>query len=155
MEYNELIQGFTDRYGIQDVSTADGVTTFEIDEIPVSLIHDETASSVTVYGEIGFPPPDTDGSFGGLMLKANHLFTGTGGSVLCQNPETGAFAVFRNIPLAELDLNGFCIEVGKLVDQAEYWRKIKDGFLQAEEEAEVSDMSAEIEPLSPNSFIQV
>ena len=61
MEYNELIQGFAERYGVQDVSTSDGVTTFEIDDIPVSLIHDETSSSVTVYGEIGFPPPDADG----------------------------------------------------------------------------------------------
>ena len=32
---------------------------------------------------------------------------------------------------AELDLNAFCAEVGKLVDQAEYWKKIEGGFLQA------------------------
>ena len=155
MEYDELIHGFAERYGVQDVSTSNSVTTFEIDEIPVSLIHDETASSVTVYCEIGFPPPDADGSFGGAMLKANHLFAGTGGSVLCQNPETGAFAVFRNFPLAELDLNAFCAEVGKLVDQAEYWKKIKDGFLQAEEESEDNDMSVDFESMSPSSFIQV
>ena len=155
MEYNELIQGFADRYGIQDVSTAEGVTTFEIDGMPVSLIHDETASSVTVYGEIGFPPPDADGSFGSAMLKANHLLAGTGGSVLCQNPETGAFAVFRNFSLAELDLNAFCAEVGKLVDQTEYWRKIKDGFLQAEDEVGGTAAPAGFEPLEPSAFLLV
>ena len=156
MDYNELIRGFAERYGVQDLSTADGVTILEIDETQVSIIHDEQADSVTLYGEIGFPPPDADGAFGSAMLKANHPLAGTGGLVLCQHPDTGAFGVLRTLALATLDMDAFCAELGRLVDQAEYWRKLKDGFLQAEEEADIADTSAAgIEPLSPNGFIQV
>jgi hypothetical protein len=156
MEYSELIQGFADRYGIAGLAAADGVATIEIDGLKVSLIHDDAADAVTIYGEVGFPPPDADGPFGGTMLKANHLFRGTGGAVLCQDPETGAYALFRVLPLVSLDLDALCAEIGKLVDQVENWKRLMEGFLEAEEAAEDAvEEAAEFNSLPGGGFMQV
>ena len=136
MEYNELVQGFAAKAGLSNFKIADGTSAVEIDGIKVAFIHDEKGGSVTIYGEIGFPPPDANGRFGEAMLKANHLFSGTEGAVLCQNPDTFAYALFRQFPLAAMDLETFCGHVGKLVDQAEGWKRLLEGFREAEAEAE-------------------
>lgn len=91
---------------------------------------------VAIYGEIGFPPPDANGKFGEAMLQANHLFGGTDGAVLCQNPETFAYALFRPFPLPSMDVETFCGHVGKLVDQVEGWKRLMEGFRDAEDDAE-------------------
>lgn len=148
MEYNELVQGFAERYGVQGVQTVDGVTALEIDTLKISLIHDEMARNVIIYGEIGLPPPDANGAFSGTLLKADHLLHGTGGAILCQNPETGAYVVFRSFPLSALDLTTFCAEIGHLVDQAEDWKKLMDTFRVAEESAAAASAKAATETLS-------
>jgi len=136
MEYNELIQGFAAKAGLDDIRSADGSVAVEIDGITIAFINDAERGFVTIYGEIGFPPPDANGKFGEAMLQANHLFSGTEGSVLCQNPETYAYALFRPLPLVDLDVETFCEHVGKLVDQVEGWKRLVEGFRDAESEAE-------------------
>lgn len=108
MEYEELMKGFAERTGLQDLTVSDGSAAVEIDGHKVAFIHDDAAATVTIYGEIGFPPPDANGSFGEVMLKANHLFNGTDGAVLCQNPDTFAFALFRPLRLIDMDVETFC-----------------------------------------------
>ena len=70
------------------------------------------------------------------MLQANHLFGGTDGAVLCQNPETFAYALFRPFLLPPMDVETFCGHVGKLVDQVEGWKRLMEGFRDAEDDAE-------------------
>ena len=69
MEYSELIQGFADRYGIAGLAAADGMATVEIDGLKVSLIHDDAADAVTIYGEVGFPPPDANEEASKLLME--------------------------------------------------------------------------------------
>ena len=83
MEFGELIEGFAASLGIEGVQIEGGAAAFEIDGMKVSVFRDEAAGAVMVYGEIGRPPSEDDRSFGPAMLKANHLFGGTGGATLC------------------------------------------------------------------------
>ena len=78
MEYKELVYSFASSLGLEGVQTEGGACAFEIDGMKVNIFHDETAGTVMIYGEIGLPSSDDDRTFGTAMLKANHLFGGTG-----------------------------------------------------------------------------
>ena len=134
MDYNELIESFAASIGLEGVAIEGGACAFEIDGMKVDIFHDESAGTVMIYGEIGQPPSDDDRSFGPAMLKANHLFGGTGGATLCQNPETGEYAIFQAFPLAGLDAASLAEHVARIVDKTEHWRNILTAFLVAERE---------------------
>ena len=134
MDYNELIESFAASLGIESVEIEGGAAAFEIDGMKVDIFHDAEADTVMIYGEIGQPPSDDDRSFGPAMLKANHLFGGTGGATLCQDPETGEYAIFQAFPLAGLDVESFAGHVARIADKTEHWRGILNAFQVAEQE---------------------
>ena len=134
MDYNELIESFASSLGLEGVETDGGAAAFEIDGMKVDIFHDEAAGTVMVYGEIGQPPSDDDRSFGPAMLKANHLFGGTGGATLCQDPETGEYAIFQAFPLSGLDAESLAGHVARIVDKTEHRRNILNAFQVAERE---------------------
>jgi hypothetical protein len=157
MEYNELMQGFADRFGVAELDINDGTTALSMDDMTVGFIHDIEAEAIMVVAEIGIPPPDADGPFGSMMLKANYMFSGTGGAVICQNPETESYAVMRSYRLAELDVDTFAVEVETLLNTAERWKGIISGAGVAEDEkaqnAELADESQSLGGLG--GFMQV
>ena len=134
MEFNELVESFAASLGVEGVEIDGGAAAFEIDGMKVDVFHDEAVNTVMVYGEIGQPPSGDDRSFGPAMLKANHLFGGTGGATLCQDPETGAYGVFQAFDLEKIDLEAFSANVARIADKTEYWRKVLDAFQTAERE---------------------
>lgn len=139
MEYNELMQGFAARFGIANIDTGNGAAALEIDGMSVGFIHDAETDEIMVVAEIGFPPPDADGPFGSMMLKANFLYSGTGGAMICQNPETGAYAVMRSYQLAQLDVETFAKAVEALINTAERWKDVISGAGFAEDEKSAKD----------------
>ncbi len=157
MECDELMRGFAAKAGLQEIKVEDGAAAVEIDGIQVSFLHDESDDAVTIYGEIGFPPPEANGPFGEVMLKANHLFNGTDGAVLCQNPETFAYVLFRKVSLLATDVETFCAQVGRLVDQVEGWKRMLEGFRDVAEAAEdaVEDTAAFDNISDSDSFMRV
>ena len=134
MEYNELIESFAASLGLDGVEIEGGAAAFEIDGMKVDVFLDAEAGTAMVYGEIGRPPSEDDRSFGPAMLKANHLFGGTGGATLCQDPETGDYAIFQAFPLAGLDAESLAAQVARIVDKTEHWRSILNAFQVAERE---------------------
>lgn len=48
--------------------------------------------------------------------------------MLCQNPENGAYAIFRVCPLDRLDAEALGEEVGKLANSVEMWKKLLEDF---------------------------
>ena len=156
MDYSELMRGFAAKYGVSDIDTADGATALEIDGMTVGFIHAPETDEIMVVAEIGYPPPSADGPFGGMMLKANYLYNGTGGAVICQNPETGAYAVMRSYPLARFDVETFSQATEALVNTAERWRDLLSGAGLAEDakDAEASE-DAPPYPGGPGGFMQV
>ena len=134
MEYNELIEKFAASLGLDGVEIEGGAAAFDIDGMRVNVFNDAEAGTVMVYGEIGRPPSEDDRSFGPAMLKANHLFGGTGGATLCQNPETGEYAIFQAFPLSGMDAASLAEQVSRIVDKTEHWRNILNAFQVAERE---------------------
>ena len=134
MEFNELVESFAASLGVEGVEIDGGAAAFEIDGMKVNVFNDATANTVMVYGEIGQPPSEDDRSFGPAMLKANHLFGGTGGATLCQNPETGEYAIFQAFPLSRLNAESLAEDVARIVDKTEHWRNILNAFQVAERE---------------------
>lgn len=152
MEFDELIDGFAAKYGIEGLAAKDGTAVLRFDDVSAAFICDESGASVTVAAEIGEPPPCGDsGRFGNLLLQANHLFRGTGGATLSRDPESGAYCIARRLPLASLSLDEFSAHVAKIVSQAETWRDAMETFRQAEDAA---DDGAEESP-SPFDALRV
>lgn len=159
MDYPELMRGFAAKYGVSDIDTANGAAALEIDGMTVGFIHAPETDEIMVVAEIGYPPPSADGPFGGMMLKANYLYNGTGGAVICQNPETGAYAVMRSYPLARFDVETFAQAIEALVNTAERWREVLSlsDFAADEKDAKDADASEDDGPFTGGlgGFMQV
>ena len=132
MDFKELLAAFAAKYGIDGLDGADGVAELDIEGIHVELLDDTRTRSMLACAEIGHPPPDADGVFGALMLKANFLLRGTDGATLCQNPETGTYALVRPFPLAFTDVASLAAGLESLVNHTEDWRKVLAGVHVAE-----------------------
>ena len=132
MEFRELIAGFAAKYGIAGLDGADGVAELDVEGIRVELLDDPRTQSIFACAEIGHPPPDANGAFGAMMLQANFLLRGTDGATLCQNPETGTYALVRPFPQALTDVESFVAGLESLVNQVENWRKALAGLREVE-----------------------
>ena len=133
MEFKELIAALAAKHGIEGLDDVEDVVELDVDGNRVELLDDEQTRSVAVCIEIGHPPPDANGAFGSMMLKANFLLRATEGATLCQNPETGAYALVRQFPLALTDAESLSSGIESLVNQAENWRRTLAGIRHAEE----------------------
>lgn len=132
MEFKELLAAFAAKYNIEGLDGAEGVAELEVDGIRVELLEDSQARSLVACAEIGLPPPDANGAFGAMMLRANFLLCATEGATLCENPETGAYAIVRQFPLAMTDAESLGAGIESLVNQTENWRKALAGLREAE-----------------------
>ena len=132
MEFKELLAAFAAKYGVEGLDGADGVAELEVDGIRVEMLEDSQARSLIACAEIGLPPPDANGAFGAMMLKANFLLRATDGATLCQNPESDAYALVRPFPLALTDCESLAAGLESLVNQSENWRKALAGLREAE-----------------------
>ena len=76
------------------------------------------------------------------MLKANYLLGGTGGGILCQNPDTNAYSIMHRFSLVTLDLESFSQELESMLTTAENWKDMLAGIRVAEEAKEALDAQA-------------
>ena len=156
MEFKELLAAFAAKYGVDGLDGADGVAELEVDGIRVEMLEDSQARSLIACAEIGLPPPDANGAFGAMMLKANFLLRATEGATLCQNPETGAYALVRPFPLALTDCESLAAGLESLVNQTENWRKALAGLREAEAaRSETQKMDDSHHDMLSSGFFQV
>ena len=134
MEFKELLAAFAVKYGIDGLDGTDDAAMLDVEGIRVELLNDIQTHSILACAEIGHPPPDANGEFGAMMLKANFLLRATDGATLCENPETGAYALVRSFPLALADVESLGAGLESLVNQTENWRKALAGLRVAETE---------------------
>ena len=132
MEFKEMLAAFAAKYSIEGLDGAEGAAELEVDGIRVELLEDPSTRSLIACAEIGLPPPDANGAFGSMMLKANFLLRTTEGATLCQNPETGAYAIVRSFPLALADVESLGAGLESLANQTENWRRALSGLREAE-----------------------
>ena len=156
MEFRELLAAFAAKYGVEGLDGADGVAELEVDGIRVELIEDPESRSLVACAEIGLPPPDANGAFGAMMLKANFLLRATAGATLCQNPETGAYALVRPFPLALTDGESLAAGLESLVNQTENWRRVLAGLREAESvKTEAQDVDDSHHDMLSSGFVHV
>ena len=139
MQFEELINGFAGRFGNAEGQINDGAAVFDIDGMTVGFVNDETAATVMVVAEIGYPPPDANGKLGEVMLKSNYLYNGSNGAVLCMNPETSAYALMQTWALDPLDVETFAKNVESFINNAEKWKDVLLGMRTAESAKEDMD----------------
>ena len=156
MEFGELIAAFAAKNEIAGLDGADGVVELEVDGIRVELLEDPPTRSLIACAEIGLPPPDANGAFGSMMLKANFLLRATDGATLCQNPETGAYALVRPFPLALTDGESLAAGLESLVNQTENWRRVLAGLREAESvKTEAQDVDDSHHDMLSSGFVHV
>ena len=156
MEFKELIATFAAKYAIEGLDGVDDVVELDVDGSRVELLDDQQTRSVVVCTEIGQPPPDANGAFGSMMLKANFMLRATEGATLCQNPETGAYALVRQFPLALTDAESLGAGMESLVNQAENWRRTLAGIRHAEEaRAEETEGASDHNGMLSSGFFHV
>ncbi|MBQ9430932.1 MAG: type III secretion system chaperone [Kiritimatiellae bacterium] len=155
MEFEEIISGFAQKFGIEGLApNEEGSVLLDIDGMAVELLHDADAGDVLICAEIGEPPPEGEKHFAEMLLRANFLFQGTGGATFAQNPESKAYALIRPFALAGLDLEDFCAQVGKFVDGLERWRQLLEDFREVGESVSDDDSDG-FNPLGGSGFMSV
>ena len=71
--------------------------------------------------------------------------------MICQNPDTNAYALMRNYPLVSLDVETFASAVEALLNTAERWQEILSGAAEAESAKEPQDEELE-DSTPPDEF---
>ena len=156
MEFKELLAAFAAKYGVEGLDGADGVAELEVDGIRVELLEDPQARSLVACAEIGLPPPDANGAFGAMMLRANFLLRATEGATLCENPESGAYSIVRPYPLALTDCESLAAGLESLVNQSENWRTALAGLREAESaRTEAKEVDDSHHDMLSSGFFQV
>jgi hypothetical protein len=150
MTYEELTTALAEKLGIRGLVRENGVCSLDIDGMTVSLVHAPNADALVLHGILGDSPASAEGRFGAMLLRANHLFRGTDGATLSQDPASKTYALQRQFPLAVLDADSLAAELGRFVDSLERWRNAIAQFRPVEEEA--SKLAAEDVPPPPYSF---
>lgn len=126
MDYTELVSAFAERHGIAGCDAGGGkAVTLQVDEMSVTLLHDEAEARLLICGEIGEPPADGAAEFAAMMLKANFSVPD---AVFAQNPETGVYALVCPKPLAAMDVDALDAVFEAFVNRLETWRAMLADF---------------------------
>jgi hypothetical protein len=157
MEFKELLQGFGDRYDIEDmVAEGDESVALKIDDMVLELVHDSIGQNIFLRGTFGAPPLEGELLFAQMLLKTNYLQLGTDKPMVAQNPETNAYVLNRAISLRGLDLDTFCSNVEHFVNQLEDWVKLLADYRPAMEEMKSRESEEKkVTSLNSGDFIRV
>ncbi len=124
MDFADLVRGFGQKIGVDLSVDEDGLCALNIDDMRVSIQNIDEVGLVSVFGEIGDPPPQGLEELLLAMLSANHLFQGTSGATISRDPETQKFYLCRCDVSSVLDLETFSSNLEKFVNTLETWRKL-------------------------------
>jgi len=132
MEFDELMQSFAAKLGMESIAVENDMVALEIDGMAFGFFHSPASDTLTLVVDLGRQSVDADGAFGSMMLKANFLFEATKGATLFLNPENDAFGMQQMFRLSDLDADELSAEVEKLSNLAEEWRRVLAGCADAE-----------------------
>ena len=150
MEFIELVSSFAERHAIEGLAAEDGVAMIDIDGTEVTLRENPEGRAVAIAALIGEMPPDANGLFASVALRAN--FIAFGGTALSLDAETDELSVSTSLPLALADPDSLSAAVESLVNTAEEWRRNAVAFLDVDEEsAFTDDEDADANPVSGDS----
>ena len=119
------------------------------DGLEVEFREDAGSQAVVLAAEIGEMPPDAEGVFAALALRAN--FVSLGATALSLDAETGDLFATASLPLALADPDALSRAVEGFVDAAEEWSRYATAFLDVDDEAALA--RADDEDASPLSGV--
>ena len=123
MDYSQRMNDFAAKIGLPPPETAAGAVVIDVNGVPVSFVEDAPGRAIVLHAAIGEAPAEAGGDLARGMLEANAALCEKSGAVLCQDPETKAFAAIRTIPLQLAEPDFLAEAVGDLVKTAAEWRE--------------------------------
>ncbi len=126
MDYSQRMNDFAAKIGLPPPNTAEGAVVIDVNGVPVSFVDDASGGAILLHVPIGEAPNGAEGNLARRMLEANAALHEKPGAVLCQDPETKAFAAIRSVPLQIADPDFLIEVVADLVKTAAAWRKQLD-----------------------------
>ena len=126
MDYAQRMNAFAAKCGLPPPETATGAVVIDFDGIAVSILDHASDGAILLHAGIGEALGGTGGAVARDMLAANAALREKPGAILCQDPETKAFAAIRAIPLQAAEPDALLEAVGDLVKAAASWRERLD-----------------------------
>ena len=126
MDYAQRMNAFAAKCGLPPPETATGAVVIDFDGIAVSFLDHASDGAILLHAGIGEALGGSGGSVARDMLAANAALREKPGAILCQDPETKAFATIRAIPLQAAEPDALLEAVGDLVKAAASWRERLD-----------------------------
>ena len=123
MDYAQRMNAFAAKCGLPPPETATGAVVIDFDGIAVSFLDHASDGAILLHAGIGEALGGSGGSVARDMLAANAALREKPGAILCQDPETKAFATIRAIPLQAAEPDALLEAVGDLVKAAASWRE--------------------------------
>ena len=147
MDFQQLIAGFAERYGIANLAAEDNAAALEVDGIVITLV--AVGDALSISAGIGEPPSEGRAEFAELLLEANLQSE----AYFAKEPESGAYVLVRRLPLLALEGASFDAAVEALVNLAETWRRLLADFRPV---AKAAAENAEVAPqFGASGFVQV
>ena len=126
MDYAQRMNAFAAKCGLPPPKTATGAVVIDFDGIAVSFLDHASDGAILLHAGIGEALGGSGGAVARDMLAANAALREKPGAILCQDPETKAFAAIRAIPLQAAEPDVLLEAVGDLVKAAASWRERLD-----------------------------
>ena len=126
MDYAQRMNAFAAKCGLPPPETATGAVVIDFDGIAVSFLDHASDGAILLHAGIGEALGGAGGAVARDMLAANAALREKPGAILCQDPETKAFAAIRAIPLQAAEPDALLEAVGDLVKAAASWRERLD-----------------------------
>ena len=123
MDYAQRMNAFAAKCGLPPPETATGAVVIDFDGIAVSFLDLASDGAILLHAGIGEAIGGSGGSVARDMLAANAALREKPGAILCQDPETKAFAAIRAIPLQAAEPDALLEAVADLVKAAASWRE--------------------------------
>ena len=123
MDYAQRMNAFAAKCGLPPPETATGAVVIDFDGIAVSFLDHASDGAILLHAGIGEAIGGSGGSVARDMLAANAALREKPGAILCQDPETKAFAAIRAIPLQAAEPDALLEAVADLVKAAASWRE--------------------------------
>ena len=123
MDYAQRMNAFAAKCGLPPPETATGAVVIDFDGIAVSFLDHASDGAILLHAGIGEALGGSGGAGARDMLAANAALREKPGAILCQDPETKAFAAIRAIPLQAAEPDVLLEAVGDLVKTAASWRE--------------------------------
>ena len=112
--FTQLLEDYCRSVGMGDFEIEPEGGMFEIDDIAVTVTHDDEFDRITLMGAVGSLTPEEMQSLAPSLLQLNVALGAMGGFSFCADLERGALQLQRSAPLEAMDSERFDVELAEM-----------------------------------------